>query len=181
MKLRKMNIIELQDFFNWFYPQLSPKSIRLMHACLRVHLNQAKVWGMVEKNPAIGVKLPKKQRKPTILLPLATIGKLIDLLPERTKTVVVLIVFGSLRIGEVLALRWRHLQADRINIEERVYEGEFDDVKTDAGEREVPFDKRGLMNALIGRWNASKRRQPDDLVFSTRKGGTLGRRNLLRD
>ena len=182
MKLRKMRIIELQDFFNSFHPRLSAKSIRLMHACLRVHLNQAKVWGMVEKNAAIGVKLPrKKQRKPTTLLPLATISKLIELLPEPTKTVVVLIVFGSLRIGEVLALRWRHIQADRINIEERVYEGEFDDVKTDAGEREVPFDKRGLMkSALIGRWNASKHRQPDDLVFSTRKGGPLGRRNLLR-
>ncbi|MCI0349964.1 MAG: site-specific integrase [Acidobacteriales bacterium] len=182
MKLRKMSIIELQDFFNSFYPRLAPKSIRLMHACLRVHLNQAKVWGMIEKNPAIGVKLPRrKQRKPTILLPVATIGKLVGFLPEPTKSVVVLIVFGSLRIGEVLALRWRHIQADRITIEERVYEGEFDDVKTDAGEREVPFDKRGLMkSALIGRWNASKHRQPDDLVFSTRKGGPLGRRNLLR-
>ena len=182
MKLRKMSVIELQDFFNSFCPRLSPKSIRLMHACLRVHLNQAKVWEMVEKNPAIGVKLPrKKQRKPTILLPLAGIGKFIELLPEPTKTVVVLIVFGSLRIGEVLALRWRHIQADRINIEERVYEGEFDDVKTDAGEREVPFDRRGLMkSALIDRWNASKHRNPDDLVFSTRKGGVLGRRNLLR-
>ena len=59
--------------------------------------------------------------------------------------------------------------------------GEFDDVKTDAGEREVPFDKRGLTkSALIGRWNASKHRQPDDLVFCTRKGGPLERRNLLR-
>jgi integrase len=93
----------------------------------------------------------------------------------------VLIVFGSLRIGEVLALRWRHIQADRIQIEERVYEGEFDYVKTDAGEGEVPFDNRGLMkSALIGRWNASKLRQPDDLVFSTSKGGPLGRRNLFR-
>lgn len=182
MKLRKMSVIELQDFFNSFHPRLSPKSIRLMHACMRVHLNQAKVWEMIGKNPAIGVKLPrKKQRKPTILLPLATVGKLIELLPEPTKTLVVLIVFGSLRIGEVLALRWRHLQADRINIEERVYEGEFDDVKTDAGEREVPFDRRGLMKSvLIDRWNASKHRGPDDLVFSTRKGGVLGRRNLLR-
>ncbi len=182
MKLRKMSVIELQDFFNSFHPRLSPKSIRLMHACMRVHLNQAKVWEMIGKNPAIGVKLPrKKQRKPTILLPLATVGRLIELLPEPTKTVVVLIVFGSLRIGEGLALRWRHLQADRINIEERVYEGEFDDVKTDAGEREVPFDRRGLMkSALIDRWNASKHRNPDDLVFSTRKGGVLGRRNLLR-
>lgn len=186
MMLRKMNIIELQDFFNAFYPHLSPKSIRLMHACLRVHLNQAKVWGMVEKNAAIGVKLPRrKQRKPTILLPLATIGKLIELLPEPTKSVVVLIVFGSLRIGEVLALRWRHIQADRITVEERVYEGEFDDVKTDAGERQVPFDRRDLMkSALIGRWNASKHQQPNDLVFCTRKGkrkgSPLGRRNLLR-
>ena len=182
MKLRRMSIIELQDFFNSFHPRLSAKSIRLMHACLRVHLNQAKVWGMIEKNPAIGVKLPrKKQRKPTILLPLATIGKLIELLPEPTRTVTALIVFGSLRIGEVLALRWHHILVDRINIEERVYEGEFDDVKTDAGERAVPFDKRGLMkSALIGRWNTSKHREPDDLVFCTRKGGLLGRRNLLR-
>ena len=182
MRLRKMSVIELQDFFNSFHPRLSPKSIRLMHACLRVHLNQAKVWEMIGKNPAIGVKLPrKKQRKPTILLPLAMVGRVIEFLPDPTKTVVVLIVFGSLRIGEVLALRWRHLQADRINIEERVYEGEFDDVKTDAGEREVPFDRRGLMkSALIDRWNASKHRSPDDLVFSTRKGGVLGRRNLLR-
>jgi site-specific recombinase XerC len=79
-----------------------------------------------------------------------------------------------------LALRWRRIHADRI-VEERVYEGEFDDVKTDAGEREVPFDKRGLTkSALIGRWNASKHRQPDDLVFCTRKGGALERRNLLR-
>ena len=80
-----------------------------------------------------------------------------------------------------LALRWRRIHADRITVEERVYEGEFDDVKTDAGEREVPFDKRGLTkSALIGRWNASKHRQPDDLVFCTRKGGPLERRNLLR-
>jgi integrase len=92
-----------------------------------------------------------------------------------TKTVVTLIVFGSLRIGEVLALLWRHIHTDRIDVEERVYEGKFDDVKTDAGEREVPFDKLGSMkSALIKRWNASKHRNPDDLVFCTRKGGPLG-------
>src|SRR5260370_36012891 len=37
-----------------------------------------------------------------------------------------------------------------------------------------------MKSALIERWNASKHRKPDDLVFSTRKGGPLGRRNLLR-
>lgn len=182
MKLRNMSTIELQDFFNSFHPRLSPKSIRLMHACLRVHLNQARVWGLIEKNPAIGVRLPrKKQRKPTILLALPAIGRVIALLPVPTKTVVVLIVFASLRVGEALALRWRHILADRIEIEERLYEGEFDDVKTEAGERQVPFDGLGVIrSALLAVWNASKHRQPDDLVFSTRKGGPLGRRNLLR-
>jgi hypothetical protein len=29
-------------------------------------------------------------------------------------------------------------------VEERVYEGEFDDLNTDAGERQVPFDKCGF-------------------------------------
>jgi hypothetical protein len=82
----------------------------------------------------------------------------------------------------LLALRWRHIHADRITVEDRVYEGEFDDVKTDAGEREVPFDKRGLMmRAVIGRWKASKHRLPDDLVFCTRKGGAVLVRRVTRE
>lgn len=100
MKLRKLSIIELQDFFNSFHPRLSAKSIQLMHACLRVHLNQAKVWGMIETNPAIGVRLPRrKQRKPTVLLPLATIGGLIERLPEPTQTVVRAPYLDRLRIA----------------------------------------------------------------------------------
>jgi integrase len=182
MKLRKMNTLELQDFFNSFHPRLSAKSIKSMHACLRVHLNQAMTWNMIGKNPAIGVRLPrKKTRRPTVLLPLAVIRKLIEVLPEPTRTVVVLIVFGSMRIGEVLALRWRHIQPTRIEIEQRIYDGEFDDVKTDSGERDVPMDRRGEMKAGLRRiWLKSKHRGPDDLVFCTRKGGPIERRNLLR-
>jgi hypothetical protein len=83
MRLRKMSTIEVQDFFNSFHPRLSPKSIRSMHGCLRAHLNQAKVWGMMDKNPAIGVKLPRKKvRKPTILLPLVAMGTLIECFPS---------------------------------------------------------------------------------------------------
>jgi hypothetical protein len=37
-----------------------------------------------------------------------------------------------------------------------------------------------MKSGLIGRSNSSKHRKPDDLVFCTRKGSTLGRRNLLR-
>jgi hypothetical protein len=57
---------------------------------------------------------------------------------------VTLIVFASLRVGEVLGLRWKRVLEDRLAIVERVYDGTFDDVKTDAGNREVPLDQRGV-------------------------------------
>lgn len=61
----------------------------------------------------------------------------------------ILIVFGSMRVGEVLALRWNRISPDRISIVERVYDGEFDDVKTDSGERDVPFNNAGAITSAF--------------------------------
>ena len=70
--------------------------------------------------------------------------------PGPTKSIVPVIVFGSMRVGERLAIRWKRTPADRIQIVERVYDGEIDDVKTEAGEREVPFDKKTKIRRLNG-------------------------------
>jgi integrase len=182
MKLRKMNTIDLQDFFNTFTERLSPKTIQLMRACLRAQLNQAIAWGMLDKNPAERIKLPRKKAvKPPVVLVLWAIRKLIEALPEPTRSVVTLIVFGSMRVGEVLALRWRSIFKNAIHVAERLYDGEFDDVKTEAGNRFIPLDSRGQIDGALNRaWNHSKFHQPDDLVFCTRDGKPLERRNLLR-
>jgi len=92
-----------------------------------------------------------------------------------------LIVFASMRPGEALALRWKDILRDRIVVDERVYDDEFDDVKTEAGKREVPFDKHGVILAAIQRmWVRNKTfRKPDDLVFANREGKALDRHNLL--
>ena len=64
---------------------------------------------------------------------------------------------------------------------ERLYDGEFDDVKTEAGNRFIPLDSRGQIDEALNRaWKHSKFHQPDDLVFCTRDGKPLERRNLLR-
>jgi integrase len=182
MKLRKINTIDLQDFFNTFTDQLSPKTIQLMRGCLRAQLNQAIAWGMLDKNPAERIKLPRKKAvKPPVVLALWAIRKLIEALPEPTRSVVTLIVFGSMRVGEVLALRWRSIFKNAIHVEERLYDGEFDDVKTEAGDRFIPLDSRGQIDGALNRtWNRSKFHQPDDLGFCTRDGKPLERRNLLR-
>ena len=175
--------MDLQAYFNTLSPRLSPKSIRLIHGTLRAALNQGKAWGMLDRNPAVGVKLPRKREvKPTVLLSLADIRQMIEGVQEPTKSMIMLIVFASMRPGEALALRWKDILRDRIVVDERVYDDEFDDVKTDAGKREVPFDKHGVILAAIRRmWASNKKfRKPDDLVFANKLGRPLDRHNLLQ-
>jgi integrase len=181
-KVRKMTTMAVQEYFNTLSPGLSPKSIRLIHGTFRAALNQGKAWGMLDRNPAVGVKLPRKRAvKPTVLLSLADIRRMIETLKEPTKSMIILIVFASMRPGEVLALRWKDILRDRIVVDERVYDNEFDDVKTDAGRREVPFDKQGVILAAVQKmWAGNKKfRTPDDLIFANRSGKALDRHNLL--
>jgi integrase len=181
-KIRNLTTLELQAYFNKLSPGLSPKSIRLIHGTLRRVLNQSIVWRMLDRNPAVGVKLPRKRPvKPTVLLPLIEIRRMIETVPEPTRSMIALIVFASMRPGEALALRWKDILRDRIIVDERVYDDEFDDVKTDAGNREVPFDRHGvILEALKRIWERNKKfRKPDDLVFANKSGKALDRHNLL--
>jgi integrase len=109
------------------------------------------------------------------------IRRMIEEVREPTKSMTVLIVFASMRPGEALALRWKDILRDRIIVDERVYDDEFDDVKTEAGKREVPFDKHGVILAAIQRmWTRNRKfRKPDDLVFANKTGRALDRHNLL--
>jgi integrase len=105
----------------------------------------------------------------------------IDALAEPTKSIVTLMVVGSLRIGEAAALRWERIHSDRIEVVERFYEGEFDDTKTDAGRRSIPLDSFGILRGVLdSAWQRSKHRNPGDLVFTNARGGPVNRRNLLR-
>lgn len=69
----------------------------------------------------------------------------------------------------------------RIVVDERVYDNEFADVKTDAGKRPVSYDKHGvILGAIRAMWARNKGlRKPDDLVFAERVGKKLDRHNLL--
>ncbi len=183
IKVRKLARVELQAYFNSLTPRLSPKTVKLIHATLRTALNQGIGWGMLDKNPAVGVKLPRKRSvKPPVLLPLVEIRRVLEAVPEPTRSLLILIVFASTRPGEAMALRWQDCLPDRIVIDERVYDNEFDDVKSEAGEREVPLDRHGvILGALRVMWQRNtKFRKPGDLVFANKVGRPLDRHNLLR-
>ena len=181
-RIDELDNMELQAFFNSFLGKLSPYTIKNMHAALRASLAQAVTWGKIDRNPAIGVKLPKKKAvKPPVLLTFPEIKLLIEHLQEPTKTIVILIVFASMRVGEALAVRWNDILNDRIVIDERLYDDDLDDPKTIHGNREVPFDQQGIITAALGGiWAKTKFRKPDDFVFATRNGTPTQRRNVLR-
>ena len=69
---------------------------------------------------------------------------------KEPKKSILLIVFASMRPGEVLALRWKDILRDRIVVDKRAYDDEFCEVKTAAGKRAVPYDKYGVILGAEG-------------------------------
>ena len=90
-----------------------------------------------------------------------------------------LLVFTGLRIGELLAVRWRDVDFEHglLRIEQTVYEGHFDEPKTRCSRRVIPLGPEAV--SILER-HKREGVHPDALVFSTRRGTPLSRRNLLR-
>jgi len=82
------------------------------------------------------------------------------------------------RIGEVLALRWPDvdLASGKIRIRQTVYEGHFDEPKTKRSNRTIPLGPWGLAILSNLKPEASN---PEALIFGTRTGTPLSRRNLM--
>ena len=89
------------------------------------------------------------------------------------------LVLTGLRIGEILALRWKYVDLCRhtLRVAETVYDGHFDTPKSQRSARIVPLAEEAC--STLGKLRSSSTR-PDDLVFSMDTGQPLDRHNLLR-
>jgi integrase len=89
-----------------------------------------------------------------------------------------LLVLTGLRIGELLALRWCDIDFETgcLRVRQTVYEGRFDDPKTQRSKRTVPLGARGI--AILQRFRPDDFK-PEALVFATSRGTPFSRRNLL--
>jgi len=148
--------------------------------CTRQVLQAAVDWNLLEQNPARGIHLgdrtPKKER---LYLTPAEVLRLSSSLSEPCRTLVIVAVLTGMRIGEILALRWKNLDLLRgvIRIRESVSEGRFGAPKS--SKRDVPISEP-LRQALEGQRSQCRQTGPDDLVFATRNQTPLNPKNLLR-
>lgn len=159
---------------------LAWETVHHLQCALSKILGTAVEWGYIEANPVRMTRLPRRRRMTTkaVLTPVQ-LRLLLARLPEPSRSLVLLLMLTGMRIGELLALRWRNvdLVAGLIRVEETVYDGHFDEPKSKYSVRLIPLGP--LAVALL----TERRRQgfddPSSLVFSSRKGTILDRRTLL--
>ena len=160
----------------------SGSSVHGMRTALGKVLQAAVDWNYLEQNTAPGIRLgdraPAKEQ--AYLLP-EQLSPLLNSLPEPCRTLVVITVLTGLRIGELLALRWKHLDFvhDVIHVRETVHEGRFGSPKTKSSRRDVPMSQP-VREALMAQRSEQTGADAERLVFVSRNGTPLNPKNLLR-
>ncbi len=112
--------------------------------------------------------------------PARTGARLLSGVDEPYKTLVELIAATGLRIGELLAVRWRALDLDvgTLAVRESVHEGKFQRPKTHKSRRTTPLGPHAITSLKEHR-DRSARKSDDDLVFPNKSGEPLRESKLL--
>lgn len=180
MQLRLISRELIQGFLSGkLRSGLSWKTVKHIRTTFGTVLAAAEMQGLIPRNPARQTKLPR--RGPVAeKLPIAPekIRQLLEALPEPSRSLAWLLVLTGLRVGELLALRWRDidLALGCLRVRQTVYEGRFDDPKTRRSKRTVPLGAKGI--EVLSAFEPQCI-DPEALVFATRRGTPFSRRNLL--
>ena len=141
---------------------------------------KAEDWGYWEsRNPAsrvsLGRKRPKRQKR---ILTDDQIRELLAAVPLFVRLMIELAVSTSMRISEILGLKWRCVDLRRglVHVEERYYRGDTDEPKSERSRRPLPL---GYLTGAL-RQHKPSNAPPDDYVFH-KDGEPLGDRAILRD
>lgn len=90
---------------------LAPRTVHHYRRVLIKALSQAVIWDRLAKNPAQATTPPRVERKQVLAYDAQQTVQLLDAFrPTRMFIPVLLAVMCGLRRGEILALRWRHIE-----------------------------------------------------------------------
>jgi integrase len=155
-------------------------TLRGVRATMSTVLRSAVERGYLDQNPAHGIRLRgtggRAERR---YYGPVEIQKLLPELSEPCRTVVAVAVLTGLRIGEILALKWKRVDMLRgtIEVAETFSDGEFGSPKTRSSRRVIPMSD-SLRATLEAHRLRSKQKKSEDLVFATPKATPLSSKNL---
>lgn len=154
--------------------RLAPATCRLYLQRLSTALNEAVKWGYIDRNPARGVKLPPRDGPEKEILTEEEVERFCAAARKsRYYALLLLGVATGMRVGEILALRWRDLDlnAGIVRVGRTLSLGEYVPPKSRAGRRQI------LLDAVTLAALREHRRQQEQLA--ARRGGRLHGEGLV--
>jgi integrase len=181
LQLREISREPIQRLLNTkLAAGLAWETVHHLQCALSKILGTAVEWGYIEANPVRMTRLPRRTRirAKTVIAP-EQLRLLLARLPEPSRSLVLLLMLTGMRIGELLALRWRNVDLlnGLLHVEETVYDGHFDEPKSRHSVRLIPLGP--LAVAFLTATRRRKREDASSLVFPSRKGSPLDRHTLL--
>jgi integrase len=131
----------------------------LKGAFVPLHINR---WPYL---PRLGNRLP-------IVLSIEQIAALLRILKEPTRTMVLLAVFTGLRVGELLGLKWKDVDFQKLEVHviRSIVMQHVGDCKTEASRKPVPLDLR--LSKVLSNWRLHSPYPTDeDSVFASPHSG----------
>ena len=191
--LREITLERLQAYFARLQQSaLSAESLDKIRDVMSGVLRTAVEYGRLHSNPVEKVRLRRRKRiSPKPFLRVEQYDMLEQALAEPYATMVYVAMFTGLRVSELTALRWRHLTADSITVEERFHRGDWDQPKTASSRATISVAEEVIQRIfrlkeleVVVRAGRAKRRYPvvksagpDDLVFQSLVTGSALRDN----
>jgi len=157
---------------------LSWKTVKHLRTVFGAVMNSAEMAELIPNNPVRKTRMPRRgPTKERAAIAPEKILELLHALPEPSRSLARLLVSTGMRIGELCALRWRNVDLEKgiLHVRQTVYDGHFDEPKTQRSKRTIPLGKNAIA-VLTARKPAVV--NPDALVFGTRRGTPLDRHNL---
>ncbi|MBF7084192.1 site-specific integrase [Desulfallas sp. Bu1-1] len=179
---------------------LSPRTVRYLHTVIHAALAQAVKEGLIYRNVAEAVTLPKQERKELKPLTREQTLQFLDAAKEdRLYPAFLLAVYSGLQRGELLALRWQdvdlkeHTITIRQSINRTYVSGggtktklTYLQPKTEKSRRTIPIPAEVVQELRRHKAKQARKKllgqtcRETDLVFTAEKGGPIDPRNLAR-
>jgi integrase len=138
--LAEIKPLDVQEWINGL--ELSPSSVHRCYRYLRALLNQAVKLDLIQSSPCKGIELPRVDRPELDFLKPSEVRLLLENMREPERTLIATLAYSGLRIGEGLALAWRHIDFENhvviVSRSWNIHNG-FDKPKSSASRRAVPL------------------------------------------
>lgn len=193
--LKEIKTDDIQELYaDLIEKSRAPATVRRNHQIIHSCLKKAVDRRILSWNPAEAVDLPPLKTKKVRAMTPEEMEKFINILGEDRWGAALLCLLGTgLREGELLALRWKHidLKEGTLEVAEALARTKgglvFDDPKTEESKRTVPMPepliealKRHRAHEAQVKLAAGNQINGEDLVFCTKNNTPIGPRNLTR-